>query len=498
MRFNKKAIFGTLGILIFFLGIALVVPFIASLILKDGQWTAFLWTILICTISGGLLHFLYRTSQPELRIREGFAVVSLSWLVLSLLGCLPYIFGDPMLSYTDAFFETMSGFTTTGATILGGTQIIQIEEMPPSLLFWRSCTQWLGGMGIIVLTIAILPMMGTGGMKLFQAEVPGPSTDKLTPRISETAKRLWLIYLGLTLTQLAFLWPVVGGFDAINHALTTMASGGFSTLNESVGQFGSVYVEWVVIVFMILSGINFGLYYRILLKDFFKLKKDEELRLYLVVLVGASALIFFSVYEPLSLGAQGTSKLSYSSIHDAIRNAVFQTVSIVTSTGYTTQDYELWPALGLGVIFLLFFVGGMAGSTAGGVKIIRHVLLYKNTYREIKQLIHPNAIFPLRYNGKVVDRDVIRNVLSFIVLYIALMAGGVLLLSLMGIDLMTSLGAAMSAVGNVGPAFGSIGPSESFAHLPALAKWLLSFLMLAGRLEIFTVLVLLMPAYWRK
>ncbi len=498
MRFNKEAIFGTLGVLILFLGIALLAPLGVSLYFKDGQWIAFASTIALCLGFGGALTLLYRNARSDLRIREGFAVVSLSWFVLSLFGAFPFVFGGTLDSFTDAFFETISGFTTTGASILGGTSTPRIEDMPESLLFWRSWTHWLGGMGIIVLTIAILPMLGTGGMKLFQAEVPGPSTDKLTPRIRETAKKLWYIYLGLTLVELALLWPVTGGFGAVNHALATMASGGFSILDGSIGQYNSAYVEWVVTVFMLLAGINFGLFYHAVVRNFKRVRSDEELRLYLIIVLGASALLFFSLYAPISIGNPGGAGATYSSFHDAIRHAAFQAVSIITTTGFGGQDYELWPVMAIGVVFLLFFVGGMAGSTGGGVKIIRHVLLYKNTYREINHLIHPNAIIPLRFNRKVIDKDVMQNILSFIVLYIALTAIGVMLLSIMGVDLMTALGAAISCVGNIGPGFGTLGPTENYAHLPQMAKWILSFLMLAGRLEIFTVLVLFMPAYWKK
>ncbi len=433
--------------------------------------------------------------RNELRVREGFAVVTFSWVVLSLLGALPFVLGGVLDNYTDAFFETMSGFTTTGATILGGANTPAIEALPHAFLFWRSLTHWLGGMGIIVLTLAILPLLGVGGMQLFKAEAPGPSADKLTPRVKETAKRLWMIYVGFTVLEVALLWPAMGGFDAVNHAFATMATGGFSTENGSVGQYGSAYIEWVITVFMFLAGVNFALYYRLLRGKAGSALKDEELWFYAAIMVVATGLVTYSLYRP-SGGAEG--ELVYASFADAVRYAAFNVVALVTTTGFGSADYEAWPALAVGIVFLLFFVGGMAGSTGGGVKVVRHLLLYKNSYREIKRLIHPQAILPLRLNGEVVPQEVLRNVLTFLVFYIALVAVGILAMVLLGQDILTAVGASISCVGNVGPGFGTLGPTETYAHIPALGKWILSFLMMAGRLEILTVLVLFMPTYWRR
>jgi trk system potassium uptake protein TrkH len=490
-----KPIVGILGALLFFLGMALLLPMFVALAYSEPSWWAFGASAIIgCTI-GGTAWWFFRPFE-EFRVREGFVIVALSWAVLSLLGAVPFVLGGVLSSYTDAFFETMSGLTTTGATILGGVTTPQIEEIPKSFLFWRSFTHWLGGMGIIVLTLAILPILGVGGMQLYRAEVPGPSADKLTPRVKETAKRLWLIYFGFTVVEILLLLPVMGPFDAINHAFATMATGGFSTQNDSIGAFGSAYVEWVVILFMIIAGVNFTLHYRLLHAQIKPVLQDIELRFYLIVMACATVLIAISIFDGTVIQTQVGQ--GYSSMSEAIRTALFQAVSIITTTGFGTADYQLWPPLAVGVLFFLFFTGGMAGSTAGGVKVVRHVLLYKHTHAEIKRLVHPKAIIPIRLNGKVVPEDLMRNVLSFIVLYVATVGVGSLLMSLLGMDLMTSIGAAISCVGNVGPAFGTLGPADNYAHVPMLGKWMLAGLMMLGRLEIFTVLVLFVPAFWKR
>lgn len=494
---NLRAVVGILGILVFFLGIALLFPLGVGLYDNEPAWNSFGVSALLSMVVGGGLWYFFRPRQ-ELQPREGFAIVALAWFVLSLLGALPFVLSGVLDSFTDAFFETMSGFTTTGATILGGTHTPDIEALPKSLLFWRSFTHWLGGMGIIVLTLAILPMLGVGGMQLFKAEVPGPSADKLTPRVKETAKRLWLIYLGLTLIQILLLWPVMSGFDAINHAFATMATGGFSTQNGSVGQYNSAYIDWVIIIFMFLAGINFALYYRILRGKTRSAVKDGELWLYAAVIIAATILVTLSLYQPVSLGGHSAEHLNYDRFFEALRQAAFQVVAIVTTTGFGTSDYEWWPPLALGIIFLLFMTGGMAGSTAGGVKMIRHLLLYKNSYKEVKRLLHPNAVLPVRFNNRVVPPDVMRNVLSFMVFYAFLVAIGTFMMALLGMDLLSAIGATLSCIGNIGPGFGTIGPTENYAHLPGFAKWFLSLLMMAGRLEIFTVLVLFAPTFWRR
>ncbi len=497
MILNLKAVFGVLGALLVFLGIALVGPAIVGLIYSEPEWWTFAVTALMSAALGGALFRLFAEDRKDLKVREGFAVVALAWLVLSLIGAIPFILSGVLDTYTDAFFETMSGFTTTGATILGGEFTPTIEELPNSFLFWRSLAHWIGGMGIIVLTLAILPVLGVGGMQLFKAEVPGPSADKLTPRIRDTAKKLWLIYVGITAAQVVLLLPVMDMFDAVNHAFATMATGGFSTRDGSVGDFNSPYIEWVITIFMILAGVNFALHFRMLRGEAGSLFKNTELKAYLSIILVATVLITISLWSATSQYVDNSSG-EIPGLADAIRTAAFQVAAIVTTTGFATADYELWPALAIGVIFALFFVGGMAGSTGGGMKVVRHVLLFKNSFREIKKLIHPSAVIPIRLNGSVVSPDVMRNVLSFAVLYFALMVLGTIVLSALGIDLMSSLGAAMSSLGNVGPGFGSLGPAENYAHLPSLAKWVLALMMMAGRLELFTVLILFFPTFWRR
>lgn len=352
---------------------------------------------------------------------------------------------------------------------------------------------WIGGMGIIVLTLAILPILGIGGMQLFKAEVPGPSADKLTPRIQETAKRLWMIYVGITAVQVLLLWPAMGFFDAVNHAFATMATGGFSTENGSVGQYQSAYIEWVITIFMVLAGINFALHFRLLSGQVDALSKDTELKVYVSILLVATLLMTIANMLPTSeTGAV------YQSFSESVRTAAFQAVAIVTTTGFGTADYEIWHPLAVAVIFALFFTGGMAGSTGGGVKVIRVVLLIKNSFKEIRQLIHPNAVIPVRLNEKVVSQEIMRNVLSFFVLYVTLLGAGTLAMAATGLDLMSAFSVTMSCVGNVGPAFGDFGPTENYASISAFGKWLLSFLMMAGRLEIFTVMIMFSPAFWKR
>ena len=494
MVLNWKAVLGTLGVLLLFLAGALVLPLVVSLLYRETIWWSYGATILVASCIGVGLRYLGKSTDKQLEIREGFAVVALSWFVLSLIGALPYIFSGVLSSYSNAFFETMSGFTTTGATILGGADTPQIEQLPYSLLFWRSLTHWLGGMGIIVLTLAIMPVLGIGGVQLFKAEVPGLTTDKLTPRIGETAKRLWLIYVGFTMVQIGLLWPAIGLFDAINHAFATMATGGFSTKNGSVGQFESAYVEWVIIVFMMLAGVNFALHFRILAGQFKPVWKDAELKVYLGIILVSSLLLAVDLWAP----SGGSSFLKYEEADVAFRQAAFQAVAIITTTGFGTADYELWPFFAMSILFLLFFSGGMAGSTGGGIKVVRHILLFKNVNTEIKKLVHPNAVIPVRLNRHSVSQDIIRNVLSFFFVYFALIGLGTLIMTLMNLDVWSAFTVTISSIGNVGPAFGDFGPTETYAPIPTAGKWVLSILMMAGRLELFTVLILFFPAYWRR
>ena len=506
MTLHWKAIARTLGGLLLFAGLALLAPAVVGLGYGEAAWSSFAMTALGALATGTAMWFGLGGLAPQdqdLGIREGFVIVAFSWVVLSLIGALPFVISGVTATYSDAFFETMSGFTTTGATIFGGATTMDIEALPRAFLFWRSLTHWIGGMGIILLTLAILPILGIGGFQLYRAEVPGPSADKLTPRVRETARRLWLVYVGITAVQVLFLLPAMSGFDAINHAFATMATGGFSTKNGSVADFDSAYVDGVITVFMILAGMNFALHFRMLRGKAITVWRDTELRVYLGIIAVATLLLVASTWSvsgaglPVSAAAQ-TGFEGYAALGESIQYSIFQAVAIITSTGFGTADYEMWPPLATGVIFALFFCGGMAGSTGGGIKVMRHVVLAKNALNEFKQLVHPRAVLRVHLNGSPVAPPVLHNVLLFIVLYVLLLFVGTLLLTGLGQDLWTAFGAVLSCVGNIGPGWGTVGPTENYAHLPALSKWILSFLMMAGRLEIITVLIVFTSAFWRR
>ena len=521
---DLKAVAGVLGALLFALGAAMLAPMLVGLASGESEWWGFGAVGAGAMAAGAALWAAYRP-RAEIRIREGFAIVALAWAVLSLVGALPWVITGVLAEYTDAFFEVMSGLTTTGATILSGADTPAIEDVPDAFLLWRSLTHWLGGMGVVVLALAVLPMLGVGGMQLFRAEVPGPSADKLTPRVAETAKRLWAIYVGLTAVQVLLLLPAMSPFDAVNHAFATLATGGFSTENGSVGQYGSAYVEWIITAFMLLAGVNFALHFRLLRRDWKPVWRSEELRVYLAIVGGATLLLTLALWQPTgdllpgpatldgtvvasgaaaspeapaAGAAAGREVVRYAALPEAARHAAFQAAAIVTTTGFGTADYEAWPPLALAVVFALFFVGGMAGSTGGGVKVLRVLLILKNSFREMRQLVHPSAVLPIRLDHRVVPEGVMRNVLSFIVLYIGLIGLGTLVMALVGLDLWSAFSATFSCVGNVGPAFGTLGPSETYTHVPVGGKWVLSLLMMAGRLEIFTVLLLFTPGFWRR
>ncbi len=414
--------------------------------------------------------------------KEGYIIVTFTWITITFFGTLPFYLSGHIPVYSNAFFETMSGFTTTGATILE-----DIESMPKSLLFWRSTTHWLGGMGIIVLTLAILPILGVGGMQLFVAEAPGTTPTRLHPRITETAKRLWFIYFLLTML-LCFILMLgsMSFFDAINHAFSTIATGGFSTRNDSLYGF-SPFIQYVIILFMIISGTNFTLHYYALKGNFHRVRNNEEFRFYLSV-IGVFTMIFtFSIYLFHNTGFE-----------QAFRDGLFQIVAIITTTGFATADYTQWSEFLWFLLFVLFFTGGCIGSTSGGMKMIRHLLLMRNTNQEFKRLIHPKAVFPTRLDGKTIPSEIIYNFLAFFFLYFLVFLLGASLMSVMGLSFKLSIGAVASTLGNVGPSIGSLGPMDSYYNIPVAGKWLLAFYMLLGRLELFTVLLLLTPTFWKK
>ncbi len=437
----------------------------------------------LITITTGSLLWKYTPGDRELKTREGFAVVTFGWIFLAAFGSLPYLFTNFQISFTDAFFETMSGFTTTGATIL-----TDVEALPHGVLFWRSLTHWLGGMGIIVMSLAILPMLGVGGMQLFKAEVPGPSVDKLQPRIQDTAKILWGVYFLLTCIETILLkFGGMSVFDSVCHTFGTMATGGFSTKNAGIGFYESAYIEYVITVFMILAGTNFALHYRVLKGRFRSYSDNSEFRLYFGVILAATVIIFIDLFLRRLYGFSG-----------AFQKAIFQVTSLMTTTGYHSADYEVWPVFSQMILITLMFFGGCAGSTGGGIKIVRILIVLKYGFIQLKKLLHPHAVIPIRMGHRSVPPDALTDVLGFVLLYLSIFVVSSILMSLMGLDLVTSVSTVISTLSNIGPGVGTIGPTENFAHIPAVGKWLLSFLMLAGRLEIYTVLVIFTRNFWIK
>jgi len=479
---NYRSVIHLQGFLLCCLAVAMLLPLPFSLYYGDRDIVALLASAFVTAIVGAVAYKLTRLKH-DLRLREGFVVVTVGWLSVSFFGSLPYLFSGAIPSVTDAFFETISGFTTTGATIL-----TDIETLPHGILLWRSLTHWLGGMGIIVLSLAILPILGVGGMQLFKAEVPGPVADKLTPRVAETAKILWGVYVLLSAVETMLL--MLGGmtlFDALCHTFGTMATGGYSTRNASVGAYNSAYIDYVITFFMVLAGANFALHYRFLRGDWLVYLRDIEFRIYLAIIAGATLIIGADVWWN-----------TYGNAAQALQYALFQTVSIQTTTGYGTADYEQWSFASQFILLVLMFVGGCAGSTGGGMKVMRLHLLVKFALSEFTRLLHPYAVVPVRMNMAAVPREVVTNVLGFFVLYIFLFGLGTFAMALCGLDMPTAFGATAATLGNIGPGLGDVGPTDNYAHLPKVAKWILSLLMLIGRLELFTVLVLLSPAYWRK
>ena len=437
---------------------------------------------LLSIAAGGGLFMVKNPRGIPIRKREGYLIVALSWVAMVGAGMLPYLISGMIPTVPEALFETVSGMTTTGASVL-----TDIEIQPRGILYWRSLTQWIGGMGIIVLTVAIFPLLGIGGIELFAAEAPGPTSDKLHPRISETAKRLWFLYVGLTVTLFFALWAVgMSKFEAVNHALTTMATGGFSTRNASAAAF-SPLIQYVLILFMFLAGVNYTVLYLTWKMRFRDVWKSEELKAYLGVVAFLGALFTFKVYH-------ATGGVDFEA---AFRDSLFQIVSLITTTGFVSADYTSWATSLTIICFVLLFVGACAGSTSGGIKLVRHLVFLKNSYLEFKRIVHPSAIVPLRLNKEVVQGRIITHVFNFLLLYLLLFVVGSVALAMMGLDFMTALGAMATSLGNVGPGIGGVGPVDNFAWLPAHVKVFLSFVMVIGRLEIYTVLVLFTPFFWR-
>lgn len=485
---NIKVVANVVGTLIIISGILMALAIPVSVYYSDAGLNALIYSSIITFLFGLWLKYYTRNSEDaEIKKREGYLIVALGWLSMALFGSLPYVFSGTIPNYSNAFFETVSGLTTTGASILDN-----IEELPHSILFWRSMTQWIGGMGIIVLTIAILPLLGVGGMELFASEAPGPTKDKIHPRIKETAKRLWLIYFGLTALQ-TFLLMYPGGmdfFDAINHAFTTMSTGGFSTKQASIAHYNSAIIEYIIIAFMFIAGTNFTLLYFGFKFKFKKFLINDEFKWYFFTVLVLTFIIVPSVMltnSSLNLGFE-----------KSFRDALFQIVSIITTTGYSSADFTTWGAFVTFLFFLLLFTGASAGSTAGGMKLVRIVLLIKNGFLEFKRRLHPNAVIPVHLNGQGVSVTIIYNLLAFVFFYLSTFVVGSLVVTFLGVDFMEAVSAVATSLGNVGPGIASIGPSHSFNHLPDASKWVLSILMLMGRLELFTIAILFTPYFWKR
>lgn len=470
-----------IGLILSIVGGAMLAPVFISVYHQEPYILKLSIIALSTGVFGGIL-FYKVPAQNTIGYREGFAMVAFGWLAATLFGALPFWLTGVIPQFADAFFESMSGFTTTGASIL-----TDIESLPRSLLFWRSLTHWLGGMGIMVLFVALLSQLGVGGMQVFRAEAPGPITEKIKPRISETAKILWLTYVILTVLETLLLRLAgMDWFDSLTHAFGTMATGGFSTKNTSVGYFQDPFIDIIITVFMFAAGANFSLYYAAIrnksLKTFWR---NEEFQLYSLIVLGATLLVW------AVLAAE----------HDvltAARLAAFQVVSLVTTTGFATADYSFWPSLGVGVLFLLMFVGGSAGSTGGGMKVSRYLVLWKHTGLQLRKHFHPRAVFSLKVGGKQYPEDIIISIFQFFFLYMFIVVTGTLAMTGFDLDLTTAATSVLATLGNIGPGFAAVGPAENYAFLSPAAKYLLSFFMLVGRLEIYTVLVLFLPSFWRK
>jgi trk system potassium uptake protein TrkH len=474
----------------------MLISALISFIYNDGVTLNLVLSGISVLVLGAIFMLSSLNHRKEMNRREGYVVVAFGWVIMALSGAVPYLFAGSIPNFTNAFFETMSGYTTTGASILN-----DIEAMPEGILFWRSLTHWIGGMGIIVLAVAILPLLGIGGMELFAAEAPGPSADKLHPRITDTAKRLWLIYFGYTAAE-TILLQVAGMsfFDAINHALCTLSTGGFSTKNASVAYWnGQPIIQYIIIVFMFLAGTNFVLSYFAFKGKVQKIINDEEFKLYFKFIAVFTLIAAFIIYFKADVSASSISHpMVWGEAESAFRHALFQVLSVITTTGFVTADYTLWAPFLVVLFFGLMFLGGSAGSTSGGVKVVRHLILIKNGFLEFKRTLHPNAIVPVRYNNKAISGDIVFNILGFFILYMLSFIIGSLGFSIMGINFESAIGLAASSLGNVGPALGDFGPVNNYSNLPSIGKWWCSFLMLIGRLELFTVLILLTPFFWRN
>ncbi len=481
---SLRMILRILGLLLMLFSLTMMPPILISLLFDDGQWTAYVVAIAITVITGALMYLPNRLARKELRTRDGFLIAALFWSVLALFGSLPLMLaGDSALSITDAVFESFSGLTTTGATVITG-----IEHLPESIRYYRQQLQWLGGMGIVVLAVAILPTLGVGGMALYRTEIPGPLKDsKLTPRITETAKALWYIYASLTVTcMLAYMAAGMNWFDALGHSFSTVAIGGFSTYDASIGHFDSAVIEMICVFFLILSAMSFSLHFVAWReKRFTHYFQDPEARFLLLFLLGLAVITVVSLWLTDTYDTER-----------GLRHGIFQVVSVATTAGFGVADFSLWPGALPFLLFMAAFVGGCSGSTGGGMKVIRIILILKQGMREVMRLIHPNAVIAVKVGKVSVPDGIAQAVWGFFSVYVMLFFLMLVGVMATGVDQVTAWSTVASSLNNLGPALGEA--SSHYGDLPNLAKWILLVAMLLGRLEIFTVLVLFTPAFWRR
>ena len=479
---NYRAVLNILGNVVKYMVALLFIPLLISIYYGDGDAMAFLITIIITAPIAYLLSNI-KTEKKAIYAKEGFLIVGFAWIIISVIGTLPFVFSKAIPNFVDAFFETVSGFTTTGATLL-----TSIEGLPKGILFWRSFTHWIGGMGFLIFMLALIPSIGTNSIHLLKAESPGPKPGKIVPKIKETAKILYLIYFVLTVIQCVLLmFAGMNLYDAVIHAMGTAGTGGFSNMNAGVAAYSNPAIEWIITIFMIIFGINFALYFQLLkgnIKGFFK---NEELKYYLLIIFVA---IIFITFNIVNLNG-GDWILS-------IRQSAFQVSSIVTSTGFATADYNLWPTLSKLIIIMLMFVGAMAGSTGGGIKTVRIVIIFKAIKREINKIIHPKRVNSVRIDGKAVDEDTIHGVFLFIGAYIVISLIAIFIISFDNFDVLTTVTSVITTMSNIGPGLEMVGPAGNFSAFSPLSKLVLSFCMLAGRLEIYPMLIMFSPSIWRK
>lgn len=477
---NYKIIVYIIGFVLKIEAALLLLPLLVGILYQEQATWALLYSVLICAVVGFALSW-KRPKNDHFHVKEGYVAVALSWIVLSIFGALPFMLSGVIPHPIDAIFETVSGFTTTGASILP-----EVESLPKCILFWRSFTHWIGGMGVLVFLLAIIPMSGGSPINLMRAESPGPSVGKLVPKVKSTAQILYAIYFGMTVVEFVLL--LLGGmsvFDAINTSIATAGTGGFGIYNDSIGSF-SPYIQWVVTIFMILFGVNFNAYYFILFRQLKRAVKMEEVKYYFIIVGAATLIIFLNILH------------MYSSPFEALTHSVFQVGSIITTTGFSTTDFDLWPETSKTILVLLMFVGACAGSTGGGIKVSRFVIVFKTVGKELRSYIHPKSIQKINIDGKPIVHEVLRSVNVYLVTFLVVFVCSVFLISFDGKDLITNFTAVAATINNIGPGLNLVGPTQNFGMFSPFAKFILMFDMLAGRLELFPLLILFYPSVWRE